>query len=255
MTIHPSNINDLDLKELSNALDILNQSKYKDYLGDIYGIINKIRNIIQVNQMEQLSGNYDFIEFEKIPESWGNNFLIPLIKAIRDKHVVEIYYQSFYEDKPYFNHVHPYLLKEYHNRWYLIGLNDQKNELRTYGLDRIWEIKLINKAYIPVNFNPKEYFKNTVGVISPTGTPPRIKIQVRKPQAQYLITQPLHWSQSIDFENDDMVIFTYSVHPTYEFKEMLLGMGSEVKVIEPISLREDIIKDLQLCLKNYEEKS
>jgi predicted DNA-binding transcriptional regulator YafY len=249
MTKNKLSLNERELKDFSDAVTLLNQPRYKEVFSDLSGIIGKITDAVQL--LEVGGKQYDFIDFEKVPESWGNDFLSPLIESIRDRKVIEIYYQPFYEDKPYFIHVHPYLLKEYHHRWYLIGLNDQKKELRTYGLDRIWEIKALNKLYIPMNFNAKEYFKNTVGVISPTGTPQKIKIEVKKPQAQYLITQALHSSQSIDYEDDDRIIFTYRVHSTYEFKVLLLGLGSDVKVLEPETLKDEIIKELKEALGGY----
>jgi len=251
MSKHKLSLSGQELKALSDAVSLLSHPRYKEVFSDVSGIIAKIKDAVQL--LEVGGKQYDFIDIEKVPESWGHDFLSPLIESIRDRKVIEIYYQPFYEDKPYFIHVHPYLLKEYRHRWYLIGLNDQKKELRTYGLDRIWEIKILNKLYIPMNFNAKEYFKNTVGVISPTGSPQIIKIEVKKPQAQYLITQPLHSSQSIDYEDDDRIIFTHRVHPTYEYKVLLLSLGSDVKVLEPESLKVEIIKELKDALVGYGE--
>jgi len=100
-------------------------------------------------------------------------------------------------------------------------------------------------------FNARDYFKNTVGIISPSGEPPRVRIEVLKPQAHYLITQPLHPSQSIESEDDKIIIFNYRVHPTYEFKALLFGLGSDIKVLEPSGLRNDIIRELKDALDGY----
>jgi predicted DNA-binding transcriptional regulator YafY len=254
MLKNKTSLNQEELEKFLQAVQYIGQPRFKEHFGDLSGIIRKISDTVHVNISGEGIMKYDFIDFEKFPESWGSDFLGPLVDAIRNKQVIEIYYQPFYEEKPYFIHVHPYLLKEYQHRWYLIGLNDQKKELRTYGLDRIWEIKNIDKPYIPKNFQAKEYFKNTVGVISPTGTPPKIKISVKKPQAFYLITQPLHLSQGIDYEDDSNIIFTYFVHPTYEFKSILLKLGSDLKVLEPKSLQSEIIKELIETLDEYKDE-
>jgi predicted DNA-binding transcriptional regulator YafY len=245
-------LTDQEIKDFSDAISLITQSRYKEFFPDLGGIIRKIKEMAHINLLNKDENQYDFVDFEKVPESWGSDFLYPLIESIRNKQVIEIYYQPFYEDKPYFTHVHPYLLKEFHYRWYLIGLHDQKKELRTYGLDRIWEIKVIHKKYIPLNFSPKEYFKNTVGVISPTGKPQKIRIEVKKPQAQYLITQSLHVSQNIDFEDESRIIFTYHIHPTYEFKVMILGLGNDVKVLEPETFRNEIIEEMKGALAGYD---
>lgn len=236
---------------LNDVITSLNSLIDKDISDDIKGIVQKLGDTIKIGRLIGEGNESDFIDFEKVPEIWGSNFLQVLIEGIRTKKVLEIYYQPFYEDKPYFIRVHPYLLKEFHYRWYLIGLNETKRELRTYGLDRIWEIRETDFSYIPKNFSSKEYFKNTVGIISPAGEPPRIRIKVLKPQAHYLITQPLHPSQSIESENEENIVFNYRVHPTYEFKALLLGLGSDVKVIEPLSLQNQIIAELKQAIDGY----
>jgi predicted DNA-binding transcriptional regulator YafY len=237
------------LEEVIAGLNLLIN---KDVSENIKGIIQKLGDTIKISHLMGEKAESDFIDFEKVPEIWGSNFLPQLIESILQKKVLEIYYQPFYEEKPYFIRVHPYLLKEYHYRWYLIGLNDSKRELRTYSLDRIWEIKETEISFVPKKFSSKEYFKNTVGIISPQGEPPRIRIKVLKPQAHYLITQPLHPSQSIETENDHNIIFNYRVHPTYEFKTLLLGLGSDVTVLEPAGLRIEIIKELKETIEGYE---
>jgi predicted DNA-binding transcriptional regulator YafY len=236
---------------IDEVIATLIRIKDKEASEDIRGIVQKLGDTIRINSLLNEGEDSDFIEFEKVPEIWGSNFLSELIEGIRNKKVLEIYYQPFYEEKPYFIRVHPYLLKEYHYRWYLIGWNETKKELRTYGLDRIWEIKETNFPFIDRNFKAKDYFKNTVGIISPSGEPPRIRVEVFKPQAHYLITQPLHPSQSIELEDDKKILFNYRVHPTYEFKALLLGLGSDVKILEPIGLQKEIIRELTAALEGY----
>jgi len=104
----------------------------------------------------------------------------------------------------------------------VIGLNDEYKKRRTYGLDRILKIEKSDVPYVEQDFKPDEYFKNSVGIISPTGTPPIIKIAVKKEQAQYLITQPLHESQVIVEEKKDEIIFEFCITITIRFKRNMI---------------------------------
>ena len=247
--MNSKNINSRQL--IDEITMILNNLKDNKISINILSIILKLSDTLRIRSYMGDDKDSDFIDFENIPENLGGHFLPVLIEGIRKKKVLELYYQPFYEEKPYFIRVHPYLLKEYRFRWYLIGMNEIKKELRTYGLDRIWDIKETNLPYIQKNFKTRDYFKNTVGIISPKGDPPRVKIEVLKPQAFYLITQPLHPSQTIEAEDDRFIKFNYRVHPTYEFKVLLLGLGCDVKVLEPAGLQNEIIRELQEALKKY----
>lgn len=194
----------------------------------------------------------DFISFRKAPEIKGTQYLDPIIQAIENQEVLRLYYLPFYEDKPYFNEVHPYLLKEHGFRWYLIGLNEFKGKVRTYALDRIRDLQpATGIVYREAEFDKAQYFRNTLGIIAPQSEPPLIKIAVQKTQAQYLITQPWHDSQNIEAEDENQIVFSFRVHPTYEFKSLLLSLGKDGKVLEPASLREEIRLELNQMLAAY----
>lgn len=197
-------------------------------------------------------GDREFISFKKAPEVKGTQYLDPIINAIEAKRVLRLYYLPFYEDKPYFNEIHPYLLKEHGFRWYLIGLNEFKGQVRTYALDRIRDIQETHGIeYRKPEFDAALYFKNTLGIIAPQGNPPLIKIAVQKTQAQYLITQPWHDSQNIEMEDEQQIVFSFRVFPTYEFKTLLLSLGKDAKVVEPDSLKSEIRNELQQMVEMY----
>lgn len=233
------------------TVQYLDQFKSHKSIRGLKALIQKIINTLRIRNLGRKNGDLDFVQSEISHSYGGSQFLVPLIRSIREKKVIRIYYQPFYEDKPYFIIVHPYLLKEYRNRWYLIGLNETKAELRTYGLDRIWEVEELELEYLPKKFNAKDYFLNTVGIISPMGEPPEVRIEVLRHQAQYLITQPLHESQFIESEDDEKVIFGYKVHPTYEFKSMILAMGSDVKVLSPVGFKKEVLRELNDAILGY----
>ena len=205
-----------------------------------------------IARLYELYQNQGFISFKKAPEIKGTQHLEPIIHAIENKQVLRLYYLPFYEDKPYFNEVHPYLLKEHEFRWYLVGLNEFKGQVRTYALDRIRDLKAAEGVkYAPPGFDAEKYFKHSIGIIAPEGTPPLIRLAVQLTQAQYLITQPWHDSQNIEEETEEEVIFSFRVHPTYEFKSLVLSLGKDGRIIEPKSLREEIISELENMLGKY----
>ena len=231
---------DEELKQLKESCELLEKYKFADVFGDISGALQKVIDVIEISTSQQTGEQYDFIRPEKIPHVKGREYLVLVITAIKEKRVLRLYYQPFYEDRPYFSEVHPYLLKEYKSRWYMIGLNDFKDQLRTYSLDRIRDLEASDIPYREQTFSAAQYFKNAIGIISPEGDPPVIRIAVQKTQAQYLITQPWHESQNIEEETDEETIFHFKVHPTYEFISLLLSYGKDLRVLSPDSVRQKI---------------
>lgn len=229
-----------EIESLKKAAELLEKYKFSDVFGDISGALQKVIDVIEITGNKPEGEHYDFISPEKVPHIKGSEYLAGIIEAIRKKRVVRVYYQPFYEDRPYFTDVHPYLLKEHQSRWYLIGLNDFKGQLRTYSLDRIRDLKESDLPYKDSTFTAKDYFRYSIGVIAPSGTPPKIRIAVQKTQAQYMITRPWHESQNIEEENDEEVIFSFKVHPTYEFISLLLSCGKDLRVLEPPSLQSEL---------------
>ena len=202
--------------------------------------------------MDQSRYNKDFIHHARSPEIKGIQYLDPIVNAIENRKVLRLYYLPFYEDKPYFNEVHPYLLKEHESRWYLVGHNAFKGKVRTYALDRIRDLQIAEGTeYILPDFNTNEYFKYAIGIIAPEGSAPLIKLSVQKTQAQYLITKPWHDSQNIIDENEEEIVFSFRVHPTYEFRSLVLSLGKDGTILEPLSLRKELKQELELMLKHY----
>jgi predicted DNA-binding transcriptional regulator YafY len=240
-----------EIQRLKEAVSLLEKYKFSDMFGDIAGSLQKVIDVMEISGSKEPGEAYDFISPEKEPHFRGSEYLVQLIEAIKSGKVLRLYYHPFYEDKPYFTEVHPYLLKEYRNRWYMIGLNDYKNQLRTYALDRIRDLQESETVYQDRPFSASEYFKHSIGIISPPGDAPKIKIAVQKTQAQYIISQPWHETQNIEGEDEDEVIFSYKIHPTYELVSLLLSIGKDLRVIEPQSLRDRMKEEIEGMLGRY----
>ena len=245
-------LNDEEIQSLTFAATLLDQFKGVEIFNKFIGSVQKIIDAVNIHRASEESGILDFIDFEKVPFVKGSEYLDTLIKAIRQKKVIHITYRAFHSEKDHHHDIHPYLLKEYRNRWYLIGFHDYFREIRTYGFDRIVKIEdKPEKEYVDSNFSPEQYFKNSIGIFSSVEDPPEIILQFNKETAQYIITQPIHESQKILEETDDFVTFWFKVHPTVELIQVILGWGNEVKVIKPLDLKNNIIEVNKNVLSKY----
>jgi len=231
---------------------LLAQFKELDVFKTFQGTVQKLIDAAEVYMDISGTDLQDKIEFEHTPEAKGNEHLELVMQALGEKTVLRMSYRSFYAEKDKIHILHPYYLKEYRNRWYLIGYHEQYKGIRTFSLDRISSLEPEHGLdFIDTGFVADEFYKNIVGVTVPEDEPFEIKLAATKEQARYIITQPLHDSQELIEEKEDEVIFKYFLSPTFEFQSQILGWGDQVKVLEPAEFRNQVVQSLRDTLSKY----
>ena len=191
------------------------------------------------------------ILFEEIPS--GQRFLTTIIEAMRDGLTVMLTYQSFTCDKPSTFEVHPYCVKVFKQRWYLVAYSPWYDAMRIYALDRVFEVETAETHFkLPKNFEAKEYFADSFGIIVDENYKVEsVKVKVVGRQREYIRTLPLHPSQQEVETTDDYSVFTFRLRPTFDFVQELRRDGSEVEVLSPAWLREEFAKEAQQTVLQY----
>lgn len=136
-----------------------------------------------------------------------------------------------------FNHIilHPFLIKEFENRWYIIGFSEQHKNIRTFGLDRVAEPILIDKEFNHTNSKViNTYLNDVFGVFPiPGAKHEKIKIHVSQLATHYFQAYPLHISQKIEKESEGTSFITYEMTASVELARYFLSQGRHVQIIEP----------------------
>ncbi len=116
---------------LNEALGLLRQiAKNKEFVG-LEDILLRLEQRISVTDAEQSS----FIDFENV-ELKGKVHLPKIHQYILKKQFMRIDYKPF-GSNIYQRHFFPVLLKEYNNRWFLIGWENGKQAPQNLAIDRI----------------------------------------------------------------------------------------------------------------------
>lgn len=227
-------LNEEELNSLIFASKLLEQFRGIEIFRTFAGSVQKLRNAINIYRHSDEEDLSNYIDFEKVEETKGTDYIAPIIEALRNKKVLRIEYRRFVAKESKNHIIHPYLLKEYRNRWFLTGYHDKYADIRTYGLDRILELKEVPEIeFIDNGFNAKKYYENVIGINVLDEEPVEIHIAFTPLQAQYIITQPLHHSQELVSEQEDKIVFKYFLVPNFEFYQQILGWGKEVEVLKP----------------------
>lgn len=178
----------------------------------------------------------------------GLDWFQDLFDAIINKTVLRVTYTTFTE-VTYEWIIHPYYIKEYNNRWFLFGLNEENGTLYNIPLDRIEEIQQVNKEYIDSEANIEEYLEDVIGVSVYPNNKESIRLKFSKHRFPYIITKALHHSQRI--VDLDKHIIEICVIPNNELDALILSFGKDVEVLSPTSYREKIQKIIKETYENY----
>lgn len=85
-------------------------------------------------------------------------------KAVINFQRIEINYKTLYSDKESVRKVDPYYVFFQDGFWILRGYCHLRKGLRTFALDRILSLKILNEHFVPVNISPEEELSGTFGV-------------------------------------------------------------------------------------------
>ncbi len=245
-------ITNQDLEQLNEAIAFLKQFKGFSHFKELDGMVQKLEDHVYSKK----ENKKPVIHFEKNEHLKGLSFLDNLYQAIVKKQVLEITYQSFKAKTANAFAFHAYLLKEYNNRWFLLGVKGKNSDILTLALDRIQNIEILPKIKYLENkiLDPVTYYKDVIGVtVSKSQAPAKLKLFVFNRNAPYILTKPMHPSQQLVEELEDGIIIELKVQFNFELERVILGYGPDLIVLEPKRFRNRIQKLMNKASGHYED--
>jgi predicted DNA-binding transcriptional regulator YafY len=225
--------------DFENSLNIKETLKYFDMANSA---------LIMVDTLKDGKTISNYLSLDSSENLTGIELMEPLITALKTKQVITFNHFSFQTEETKLITFHPYLLKEYKNRWFLFGENIDTNIFFIYGIERISNLVLTGNYFVPKSgFDPNANFKNVIGI----ATRPIIKglqeqdfiLSMTKEQGRYFKSLPWHPNHLVMVDNKDEFRVKLHLLPNYEFMQILYQYCEKVTVIEPQWLR-DHLKDI-----------
>jgi hypothetical protein len=241
-------INETEVLQFKNALTLL--SRFEGSPG--FEWISEV-SVILKDSFDLKTNNEKVISFERNLDYTGENYISQLFNAIVNKRVLSIEYEPFGQERSAI-HFHPYFLKQYNNRWFVFGLNEENN-IATWNLalDRIKSLEEIHVTYRQNETDWDFHFSSIYGVSKPFDkNEEEIHLLFSKRQAPYIITKPIHETQK-HYELEDGLLVKIKVIPNFDLEQLILSFGEGVKVLLPIHLKEKISARIELSLSKYKE--
>ena len=195
----------------------------------------------------------DYISFDTGGGLQGIENLKPLLNAIKNNRIVSFEHYSFSTEKTSQHTLKPYLLKEYQNRWYVIGLLSGMTEFRTFGIERIDKLEVTSQTFTPdTKLQPQKLFSQIIGLVYSENKAQTVVLSFTAAEGKYIKTLPWHSSQKVLIDDENEYRISLEVFPNYELMQLILKHGEKVKVIEPKELVDEIKENLQSTLKQYQ---
>ena len=212
-----------------------------------------------------LQNRRQIISFSNNPYLKNSNLLGTLFDNISNKVVIRLSYHTFTDEAIRSIDFHPYLLKQYNDRWFLLGAADSDKAILTFALDRIDNVEpLPERKYEDCTEDLAERFEDIVGVTLYEDRPvEHILCWVSDDAKGYITTKPIHGSFTPIKGEKDMklreefpqleggLFFTLDCINNYELIRELCSYGGNLVVLSPESIRQEIKHRLTAHLQQY----
>ena len=243
-------LTDQDLGKLTEVVEILRQFKGFSHFQELSGMVQRLENKIYSAKTNQ----EPVIDFEKNENLKGLEHIETLYQAIIKKCTVKLCYRSFKARESNTFHFHPYYLKEYRNRWFVIGIKKKGAPVLTLALDRVISIEGCDVKYVPrQDFNLATYLNDVIGVtVNQNGQAEKVLLLADNETAPYILTKPLHHTQEVVETTRSGVVFSLRVQLNFELEREILGFGDRVKVLAPERLKRRVKETLEHAIDLYQ---
>lgn len=213
----------------------------------VQGAINRLKGHIsdkdflevQFAALSRIESDYSLglncVDFEDNSKLKGREYRPLIFEAIRKHQILEITYEPFGKE-PFTFDFHPYLLKQYNERWYLFCYFPQGDiQYFCMALDRIVCPPVVKGTFpeeIPAGY--RDRFKDIIGVYrNENDRPKTIMIGVKEINAWgRVVTKPLNTLTVVEeFDKEkNYGRVALNVVPNTEMYLKILGLGEHVEI-------------------------
>ncbi len=248
-----------DIREISNVFGI--DIEYSKSAGGYFINQSEMENLNFQRMMEtfdvfnslRLAQDLSpYIQLEKRRPQRTEN-LYGLLHAVQNRWKIKFSYQKFWEEEKSERVTDPYVLKEFKNRWYILAKDNNDGRVKSFALDRMSSLEITNVTFVlPANYSAEESYRYCFGIISPNDeNPQEIILSFDAFQGKYIKTLPLHETQQVLKDNEEELQIKLHLHVTHDFLMELLSFGSNVKVLKPELLANEVKSAHQRAFEQY----
>ncbi|WKZ35649.1 MAG: YafY family protein [Anaerolineales bacterium] len=234
---------------------VLGTGLVQELWGDLYrdparGALAKLENLLPDEQVREVAWARNSLLATGMNRS-DLKALTPTLeklrRAIREHRSVSINYQSNQVPQPTQRELDPYALVHRWGWWYVVGFCQLRDEVRTFRVDRILEIRLSDSTFnVPAEFDLQAHLKKELQA------QPQIKARLKvDADATWLFKGNQSYWESIEEQADGSLIVTFSAPALEWAASSTLAYGPAVEVLEPAELRSMVTEWIEATVGKY----
>ena len=152
-----------------------------------------------------------------------------------------------YTFAPYF--IEPYAIGQ---TTHVIGWREPPDAMRTFKIERIERIELLDESYaIPADFSPRQLLSDAWGVWYTEAEPQEVLLRFSRRVANRVKETRWHQSEQLAEEQDGCLLWRAWVAEPQEMLPWIRGWGADCEVLEPVVLREALIRETHRLAQVY----
>jgi proteasome accessory factor B len=181
------------------------------------------------------------------PHVWGE-----IAESLQQSKLLKISYLKPGAGKRTEREIEPYHLVSFQGEWYVIGFCRRRKKVLTFAISRIKSAELSPQTFtIPEDFDYQKTAGERFGIFAGQKTF-KVTILFDKENAPYVKEREWHPSQKIKSRRDGSLLLTLTTSHFLEIKKWILSWGRGAQVIEPESLRKEIVTELAQMMEQYQ---
>jgi predicted DNA-binding transcriptional regulator YafY len=173
--------------------------------------------------------------------------------ALLGRQRLHINYYSRVRDDVSEREVSPQLLIHYRGNWYLGAWCHKQNAMRSFSMDAIQQALVLSKTSKAIAKKELDSFIGQGYGIFAGNKVQWAKLRFSAERARWVSRELWHPQQKATKNKDGSLILEVPFTDLRELTMDILRQGRHVEVIKPLKLKNEVVRELKLSLKTYNE--
>lgn len=251
-----------DMEAMEQASEVLAATQGASVANELDNALQRVRQSLDIIREVKRDANGPVRRVVYVEEKilGGNRQYVPvLIRAVNQNRQVAFRYSKHEnptpnEERPKLRILHPILLREVAESWYVIGYDAPSGREKTFALDRMSDLEILDDPCdVPTNIltNVSELFEHIYGITDSSGPVEEILLSFSPLFGKYVKAKPIHQTQEIMCDTDTECIVRLRLAPNRDLLMHLRSYGDHLKVLQPQSLVQELTESLRTALARY----